>query len=113
MLSHEDGAPLSCDVRSFHLSKVLFRAPTASGDWCTPALPWGELDIPGIIDRAHCVTDPIPGRITATGWARSRVAATCPIMAARLRRTLWTKAVRPSELLDSWDRATTTASVAT
>lgn len=57
-LSDEEGMPLSWSPRSFHLSKVFFRAPTASGDCCTPALPWGRLDIPGIIDRADSVTDP-------------------------------------------------------
>lgn len=57
-LSDEDGAPLPCEPASFHLPKVLFEARTASGDCCTPALPWGELDVPGIIERADSVTDP-------------------------------------------------------
>lgn len=58
LLSDEAGSPVPCAPSSFHLPKVLFQSPTASGDCCTPALPWGDLDIPAIIDRADSVTDP-------------------------------------------------------
>jgi hypothetical protein len=53
-----DGAPLSCAPDAFHLPKVLFRTPTVSGDCCTPSLPWGDLDIAGIIRRAETAVEP-------------------------------------------------------
>ena len=52
-LTDGDGASLSCDVDAFSLPKVFFHAAMASGDCCTPKLPWGDLDIDGIIDRAE------------------------------------------------------------
>jgi hypothetical protein len=41
---------------SFGLPKVLFRTATASGDCCTPALPWGELPVAAFIARAERAT---------------------------------------------------------
>jgi hypothetical protein len=37
---------------SFALPKVLFRTATASGDCCTPALPWGDLPVTEFLARA-------------------------------------------------------------
>jgi hypothetical protein len=47
--------PLACTTDAFLLPKVLFRSSTTSGDCCTPKLPWGVLDIPGILQRAVTV----------------------------------------------------------
>lgn len=55
-LTDDEGLPLPCVPSAFHLPKVLFHTPTASGDCCTPALPWGTLDIPAIIARATSTT---------------------------------------------------------
>lgn len=49
----DDGRPLAPSAESFGLPKVQFRAPGAAGDCCTPALPWGELDIEGCLSRAE------------------------------------------------------------
>jgi hypothetical protein len=46
-----DGVRVSCDRAAFGLPKVLFRSPTASGDCCTPALPWGDLPIADFLAR--------------------------------------------------------------
>lgn len=51
-----DGRPLPVDAAAFALPKVTFRTRTASGDCCTPALPWGGLDVTGFIERAATVT---------------------------------------------------------
>jgi hypothetical protein len=49
--------PLPLDPRTFALPKVLFRSAGASGDCCTPQLPWGRLDVMGIIERAETFRD--------------------------------------------------------
>jgi hypothetical protein len=49
--------PLPLDARAFALPKVLFQSVGASGDCCTPLLPWGRLDIVGILDRAEEVSE--------------------------------------------------------
>jgi hypothetical protein len=41
-ITNDDGVPVPCDPAAFRLPKVLFRTATASGDCCTPALPWGS-----------------------------------------------------------------------
>src|SRR5690242_6371760 len=41
-LTDDDGVPVPGNQEAFHLPKVLFRTATASGDCCTPALPWGS-----------------------------------------------------------------------
>ncbi len=51
-ITDAEGRPVSCDRAAFLLPKVFFRTKTASGDLCTPRLPWGESDILSIISRA-------------------------------------------------------------
>lgn len=53
MLTDDDGGLLGPDDEPFSLPKVQFRTATAAGDCCTPALPWGDLDIEGILQRAE------------------------------------------------------------
>jgi hypothetical protein len=55
-LFDDDHAPLPVTPAAFALPKVLFHSPGASGDCCTPALPWGSLDIVGVMDRAETVS---------------------------------------------------------
>lgn len=50
-LTDDDGHPLPCDATAFALPKVQFRTANASGDCCTPALPWGELPIVDFLAR--------------------------------------------------------------
>jgi hypothetical protein len=50
-LADDDNHPLPVDPSSFALPKVTFTTPTASGDCCTPALPWGTLDVASFLDR--------------------------------------------------------------
>jgi hypothetical protein len=57
-ITDADGHGLPCAPAAFLLPKVFFRTAAASGDCCTPRLPWGELDISGIIDRADVAHDP-------------------------------------------------------
>jgi hypothetical protein len=45
------GRSVPTTAASFALPKVLFRTATASGDCCTPALPWGDLPIAEFIAR--------------------------------------------------------------
>jgi hypothetical protein len=56
-LADQDGRPLPLGEDAFAVPKVLFRSPHASGDCCTPRLPWGRLDIVGIIERALVTTE--------------------------------------------------------
>ena len=56
VLTDEDDVPVRCDPAAFELPKVLFHSPTASGDCCTPALPWGDLPIADFIGRCETVT---------------------------------------------------------
>ncbi|HEY2553387.1 MAG TPA: hypothetical protein VGI64_22710 [Streptosporangiaceae bacterium] len=51
-LSDDDGAPIPCTADAFALPKVLFASPGASGDCCTPALPWGDLPVADFIPRS-------------------------------------------------------------
>jgi hypothetical protein len=37
---------------AFGLPKVLFRTPRASGERCTPALPWGDLPVADFVPRS-------------------------------------------------------------
>lgn len=53
-----DGAPVACEPAAFALPKVLFRSAYASGDCCTPALPWGDLPIAGYIARSRVAGAP-------------------------------------------------------
>jgi hypothetical protein len=52
-LVDDDGKPLPCTADSFLLPKVVFRTPAASGDCCTPLLPWGSLPVSSFLDRAE------------------------------------------------------------
>ena len=56
VLTDGDGHPLPVADESFALPKVLFRTATASGDCCTPALPWGDLPVVEFIARADRAT---------------------------------------------------------
>ncbi len=51
-LSGETGAPMATHPDALLRPKVQFTAPGASGDCCTPALPWGDLRVREILDRA-------------------------------------------------------------
>lgn len=53
VLHDDDGRTLACDSAAFTLPKVQFRTPHASGDCCTPALPWGDLPIGDFLNRAR------------------------------------------------------------
>ena len=53
-LSDMDGRSIACDVGAFRWPKVLFNSVLASGDCCSPALPWGSLPIRDFVDRC-CV----------------------------------------------------------
>lgn len=53
-LADGDGAPVRCEPAAFGLPKVVFRSAAASGDCCTPALPWGGLPISSFL--ARCLT---------------------------------------------------------
>jgi hypothetical protein len=50
-LTNDDGVPVPCDPEAFRLPKVLFRTASASGDCCTPALPWGNLPVTDFLGR--------------------------------------------------------------
>ena len=50
-LTNDDGLPVPCDPGAFRLPKILFRTATASGDCCTPALPWGNLPVADFLGR--------------------------------------------------------------
>jgi hypothetical protein len=50
-LADDQGLPLACDAAAFRLPKLVFSTPAASGDCCTPALPWGGLPITEFIAR--------------------------------------------------------------
>jgi len=52
-LTNDDGAPVPCDPEAFRLPKVLFHTATASGDCCTPALPWGNLPVAHFLRRCE------------------------------------------------------------
>lgn len=54
-LVDDDGRPLACDPAAFALPKVQFRTADASGDCCTPALPWGDLPIADFLGRRRTV----------------------------------------------------------
>jgi hypothetical protein len=52
-LADADGRPLRCEPAAFGLPKVLFRSAFASGDCCTPALPWGDLPVDAFLTRCR------------------------------------------------------------
>ncbi|MGF1430950.1 hypothetical protein [Kitasatospora sp. LaBMicrA B282] len=51
-LVDDDGRELPCTAGAFLLPKVDFTTSRASGDCCTLALPWGDLDVTGFVARA-------------------------------------------------------------
>ncbi len=55
-LTDDDGVPVRCEPGAFGLPKVLFRSTGASGDCCTPALPWGDLPIADFLARCRVAT---------------------------------------------------------
>jgi hypothetical protein len=77
-LFDENGVPVRCEPAAFRLPKVLFRSEFASGDCCTPALPWGGLPITDILTRCEVVaaTDGFEIRyLSRTDLIRMRQAA--------------------------------------
>jgi hypothetical protein len=52
-LADGEGRPVRCEPAAFGLPKVLFRSAWASGDCCTPALPWGDLPIAAFLSRCR------------------------------------------------------------
>jgi hypothetical protein len=56
-LCDDDHVPLPLTPDAFALPKVLFHSAGASGDCCTPGLPWGTLDIVGVMDRAETASE--------------------------------------------------------
>ena len=52
-LTDDDGLSVRCEPAAFGLPKVLFRTAGASGDCCTPALPWGDLPIADFLARSR------------------------------------------------------------
>ena len=59
-LVDDNGAPAGPDA--FTLPKVQFATATASGDCCTPALPWGDLPVADYLER--CLTATTAGGST-------------------------------------------------
>lgn len=55
VLTDDSGVVVPCAPQAFTLPKVLFRSPSASGDCCTPALPWGDLPITQFVHRCQMV----------------------------------------------------------
>lgn len=52
-LTDDSGIAVPYTAEAFALPKVLFHAPSASGDCCTPALPWGDLPITQFVRRCQ------------------------------------------------------------
>jgi len=52
-LTDDEGRLVPCDPAAFSLDKVMFRSALASGDCCTPALPWGDLPIVAFLARCQ------------------------------------------------------------
>jgi len=50
-LADDQGVAVACDAVAFLLPKLVFSTPSASGDCCTPALPWGDLPIAEFLAR--------------------------------------------------------------
>jgi hypothetical protein len=58
-LLDDDGRPLPLGPESFRRPKVQFESPQASGDCCTPALPWGDLAVGDFVARALTVSSEV------------------------------------------------------
>lgn len=62
-LYDDDNLPLAATSQPFSLAKVMFRCASAAGDCCTPALPWGSLDVAAYLTRAKsCIIDGVDVR---------------------------------------------------
>ncbi len=57
-LVDDDDRPVACDEAAFALPKVQFATSRAAGDCCTPALPWGALDVRAFVARARVAIGP-------------------------------------------------------
>lgn len=57
-LMDEEGNPIAPHPDHFLRPKVQFTSPGASGDCCTPALPWGDLPVRECLDRAITAVGP-------------------------------------------------------
>jgi hypothetical protein len=57
-LADDNGAAVACDAAAFRLPKLVFSAPGASGDCCTPALPWGDLPVAEFLARREIAAAP-------------------------------------------------------
>jgi hypothetical protein len=55
-IADPEGRPLPCEPAAFGGAKVLFRSAMASGDCCTPALPWGDLPVADFLARCRVAT---------------------------------------------------------
>jgi predicted kinase len=55
-LVDNDENPVPCEQSSFLMPKVQFTTANASGDFCTTALPWGDLDVTSFLERAESAT---------------------------------------------------------
>jgi hypothetical protein len=53
VLTDDSGVVVARAAHAFILPKVQFRAPSVSGDCCTPALPWGDLPITQFVGRCQ------------------------------------------------------------
>lgn len=49
----DDDVAVEVGPAAFRLAKVVFRTPWASGDCCTPALPWGEIPVADFLGRCE------------------------------------------------------------
>ncbi|MDR8413928.1 hypothetical protein MTP10_35005 [Nonomuraea sp. 3-1Str] len=57
-LTDESGTLVAPRPDALLRPKVPFTSPGASGDCCTPALPWGTLPVRELLDRAITAVDP-------------------------------------------------------
>lgn len=57
-LTGDDGRPVPCTAAGLGGPKVLFRTAAASGDCCTPALPWGPVRTDLMLARCQVAAGP-------------------------------------------------------
>ncbi|MEV6792398.1 hypothetical protein AB0M87_10435 [Streptomyces sp. NPDC051320] len=57
-LTDDNDMPVALGPAAFLSPKVQFESSRASGDCCTPALPWGELPVQDFLSRALTVSGP-------------------------------------------------------
>lgn len=57
-LCDQNDRQIACEAVAFALPKVLFTSALASGDCCTPWLPWGDLPIVDFLARSRLATAP-------------------------------------------------------